>query len=118
LRVKNTRKSDFVKGAILASPKPDLPDVDKIAELTEQLTDAQDKLEKMFASASNISESAVTLLMQRDELRNRVAELEKVLAAIVDNPDDNTYWIKQAKAAIDAARVEYDIGRHPEKGTQ
>jgi len=90
----------------------------RIAELTEQLTDAQDKLEKMFASASNISESAVTLLMQRDELRNRVAELEKVLAAIVDNPDDNTYWIKQAKAAIDAARVEYDIGRHPEKGTQ
>ena len=49
----------------------------RIAELTEQLTDAQDKLEKMFASASNISESAMTLITQRDELRNRIAELEK-----------------------------------------
>ena len=41
----------------------------RIAELTEQLTDAQDKLEKMFASASNIIESAVTLLTQLDELK-------------------------------------------------
>jgi len=40
-----TRKSDFVKGAILASPKPDLPDVDidamrrEMAELRAQVPD-------------------------------------------------------------------------------
>ena len=60
--------------AIAACPAPDLPDVDIDA--------MQRELEKMFASASNISESAVTLLTQRDALRIRVAELEKVLAEL------------------------------------
>lgn len=46
----------------------------EVERLREELAESNDKLEKAFAHAANIGESAVILLGQRDELQRRIDE--------------------------------------------
>ena len=78
----------------------------EVERLREELAVSNDKLEKAFAHAANIGESAVILLGQRDELQRRIDEAEGQSPVFLarQRSDNGAYDEVLAHGKIEACR--------------